>query len=86
MPQPRKGPFDNPAFRLHDTPLPQARHDMEDQVGCCRKVAFLGMCPLFSPPVEIGGGDMSDCKGSQFEKDIMLWGMRWYVAYTLSSR
>jgi hypothetical protein len=31
MSQPRKGPFDNPAFRLHHKPLPQARRNMEDQ-------------------------------------------------------
>jgi putative transposase len=29
---------------------------------------------------------MIDFKGSQFEKDIILWGIRWYVAYPISSR
>jgi transposase-like protein len=29
---------------------------------------------------------MIGCKGSHFEKDIMLWGVRWYVANPLSSR
>ena len=25
-------------------------------------------------------------KGIQFEKDIILWGVRWYVAYLISYR
>lgn len=29
---------------------------------------------------------MSNFKGSQFEKEILLWGVRWYVAYPLSYR
>jgi putative transposase len=29
---------------------------------------------------------MIDFKGSQFEKDIILWGVRWYVAYPISYR
>jgi putative transposase len=29
---------------------------------------------------------MIDFKGSHFEKDIILWGVRWYVAYPLSYR
>src|SRR5918995_1648358 len=31
-------------------------------------------------------GGMIDFKGSQFEKDIILWGVRWYVAYPISYR
>ena len=27
-----------------------------------------------------------DFKGSQFERDIILWGVRWYVAYPVSYR
>ena len=27
-----------------------------------------------------------DFKGSQFERDILLWGVRWYVAYPISYR
>ena len=27
-----------------------------------------------------------DFKGSQFERDIILWGVRWYVAYPISYR
>ena len=26
---------------------------------------------------------MIDCKGSHFEKAIILWGVRWYVAYPI---
>ena len=29
---------------------------------------------------------MMDFKGSQFERDIILWGIRWYVAYPISYR
>jgi putative transposase len=29
---------------------------------------------------------MIDFKGSQFEQDIILWGVRWYVAYPISYR
>ena len=52
----------------------------------CRKFAFLGVFPLFFPPVAIGGGDRIDCKGSHCEKEIILWGVRWYGAYPLSDR
>jgi putative transposase len=33
-----------------------------------------------------GGGGMIDFKGSHFEKEIILWGVRWYVAYPISYR
>ena len=29
---------------------------------------------------------MIDLKGSHFERDIILWGVRWYVAYPISYR
>ena len=29
---------------------------------------------------------MIDFKGTQFEKEIILWGVRWYVAYPISYR
>jgi transposase-like protein len=29
---------------------------------------------------------MMDFKGSQYERDIILWGVRWYVAYPISYR
>ena len=29
---------------------------------------------------------MIDCKGSQFERDIILWGVRWNVASPISYR
>jgi len=29
---------------------------------------------------------MLDFKGSHFEKEIILWGVRWYVAYPISYR
>jgi transposase-like protein len=33
-----------------------------------------------------GKGSLIDFKGSQFEKEIILWGVRWYVAYPISYR
>jgi putative transposase len=32
------------------------------------------------------GGAVVDCKGAHFEKEIILWGVRWYVAYPISYR
>ena len=29
---------------------------------------------------------MMHFKGSQFEREIILWGVRWYVAYPISDR
>ncbi|CAN2536545.1 hypothetical+protein [Methylocapsa aurea] len=29
---------------------------------------------------------MIDFKGSHFERDAILWGVRWYVAYLMSYR
>ncbi|WP_374058012.1 hypothetical protein [Nitrosomonas supralitoralis] len=29
---------------------------------------------------------MIDFKGSQFKRDIILWDIRWYVAYPISHR
>src|SRR5215471_19198657 len=31
-------------------------------------------------------GGMMNFKGSQFEREIILWGVRWYVAYPISYR
>ena len=28
---------------------------------------------------------MIDFKGNQFEKEIILWGVRWYVAYPIGT-
>jgi hypothetical protein len=32
------------------------------------------------------GATMIDFKGSQFERDIILWGVHWYVAHPISYR
>lgn len=29
---------------------------------------------------------MIDFKGSHFERDVILWGVRWYLAYPISYR
>jgi transposase-like protein len=31
-------------------------------------------------------GGMMNFKGSQFEREIILWAVRWYVAYPISYR
>jgi hypothetical protein len=36
--------------------------------------------------IGVEGRGMIDFKGSQFEKAIILWGVRWYVAYPISYR
>ena len=37
--------------------------------------------------VDIGGEQVSiEFKGSHFERDVILWGVRWYVAYPISYR
>jgi putative transposase len=33
-----------------------------------------------------GSPTMVDFKGSHFERQIVLWGVRWYVAYPISYR
>jgi hypothetical protein len=32
------------------------------------------------------GGTMIESKGSHFEQEVILWGVRWYVAYPMSYR
>ena len=39
-----------------------------------------------APIVRWRRGGLIDFKGSQFEKDLILWGVRWDVAYPISSR
>ncbi len=52
----------------------------------CRKFALSKSFQLFSRMAAIWGGSMIDFKGSHFEKEIILWGIRWYVAYPISYR
>jgi putative transposase len=33
-----------------------------------------------------GTGTMIEFKGSHFEREVILWGVRWYVAYPISYR
>jgi transposase-like protein len=33
-----------------------------------------------------GSGTVVDFKGNHFEREIVLWDMRWYVAYPISYR
>jgi hypothetical protein len=36
--------------------------------------------------VSAGWDDDNPFKGSHFERDVILWGVRWYVAYPISYR
>lgn len=52
----------------------------------CRK--FLSLCcPVYDPTTGSSGWMMTIVlKGSHFERDVILWGVRWYVAYPISYR
>ena len=56
-------------------------HDPLLQVFTSRRFRYV---PLIM--VRRRSGGMIDFKGSHFEKDIILWGVRWYVAYPISYR
>jgi hypothetical protein len=56
---------------------------------------MIGFCRKFSPATAgcmmcgngVGGtAAMIEFKGSHFEREMMLWGIRWYVAYPISNR
>src|SRR5260221_12859710 len=49
----------------------------------CTEGLFRYVAPLI---VRWRSGSMIDFKGSQFEKAIILWVVRWYVAYPISYR
>jgi hypothetical protein len=36
--------------------------------------------------VSVGRQEMIEFKGSHFEREVILWGVRWYVAYPTSYR
>ena len=48
---------------------------------------FSGCCPVYDPTTGSSGWMMTIAfKGSHFERDVILWGVRWYVAYPISYR
>jgi transposase-like protein len=48
---------------------------------------FRGGRPLYYCWMRIQwGGTMIEFKGSHFEREVILWGVRWYVAYPISYR
>ena len=60
-----------------------------------QQTAFLylvGWTQASEPPLcystnrEVEEGCKRDFKGSQFKREIILWGVRWYVAYPISYR
>jgi hypothetical protein len=69
-----------------EIPMLTMFHTGEEFAWLCRKFAFFGVFPLFSSPAVRGGGSRTDFKGSQFEKEIIIWRVRWYVASPISYR
>src|SRR5208283_2339420 len=59
-----------------------------------RRMVNLGLCRKLLPRVGLGYADrqgernstMIEFKGSHFESDLILWGVRWYVAYPIIYR
>lgn len=61
---------------------------LNDKCWFCRKLAIF-LRVFFTIPYRLilrCGGTAGDFKDSQFEKEIILWGIRWYVAYPISYR
>jgi hypothetical protein len=55
-------------------------------IALCRKF-LAGYCPVYDRLTVSAGWDDDDrVKGSHFERDFILWGVRWYVAYPISYR
>jgi putative transposase len=63
--------------------------------GRCRRGLFLVLSQIWPPdppgvrlPENGFGGEhaMIEFKGSHFERDVILWAVRWYVAYPISYR
>ena len=52
----------------------------------CRKVGDCAAIGYPSGNYSNSEVTIMDFKGSQFERDIILWGVRWYVAYPISYR
>ena len=52
----------------------------------CRKVCDLSGSWYARQNSSNNKATIMDFKGSQFERDIILWGVRWYVAYPISYR
>jgi transposase-like protein len=72
---------------LHfDRPYQHAKHSL----GFCRKFSFVALCAIISLNhlwSEQRETTMTvSFKGAHFPQDIILMGVRWYVAYPLSYR
>jgi hypothetical protein len=52
--------------------------------GSVARFALLRRSPLCFATDRGAEGSMMDFKGSQFEEDPILWGIRWYIAYPIS--
>jgi hypothetical protein len=58
-----------------------------DIFGFCRKIRARG-CLVYARRRRTSEGRQVaiEFKGSHFERDVILWGVRWYVAYPISYR
>jgi transposase-like protein len=59
--------------------------------SCPNFGSVANLCPVpcgTYDPDRFGSGSRTgiDFKGSRFEREIVLWGVRWYVAYPISDR
>src|SRR4030095_8612600 len=54
--------------------------------GCVATFPLKRISLCFSPDHEGRRGGMMNLKGSQCEREIILWAVRWYVAYPISYR
>ena len=59
--------------------------DSRDLRICC-KFSLEGFRYVAPLSVRWRRGGMLNFKGSQFEREIILWAVRWYVAYPISYR
>ena len=63
-----------------------ARVSCYGRAGFCRKVCDFSRIQYARGNYSDGKATIMDFKGSQFERDIILWSVRWYVAYPISYR
>jgi hypothetical protein len=58
----------------------------KSSLGFCRKFCRAGVSYVMMGPGLAGWKMAMDFKGSHFERGIVLWGVRWCVAYPISYR
>ena len=61
-------------FDFHLNPFPRGKRGLS-QTLLGRGLAYVA-----------GNGSGGRTKGSHFEREVIIWGVRWYVAYSISYR